>query len=237
MKTMTNYLYFPANEWFETRNKPNILELIEHNSGLVCSKKGPWIAGGIVLSAITGAYSKDIDVFFSSNDQWQLNVEQLEKKLGLFPHPQYSDIVEGYLRHDKGWCASAGLTTLSKAIQFIGFHTHANIEHLLNQFDISVAQCGFDGTNIIVNSESMFGILNKIAVVRADYKNPHYGPRLGKLCYRIDKYRGKGFTFDKAQVREVKDLAELWFSEYGSSPLSYPKEVYMDFNDKPTEEK
>lgn len=154
------------------------------------SASGPWIAGGGVRRLIgRQAQDSDFDFFFADEAQFDAFCSAMKTKgakvvsEGDFnvtfrlpaaePQPVDNDVFEG------------GGPELK--VQAIRISFHASLEDVLESFDFSICQFGFDGEDIVCGQWSLFDLANKRLVP-------------GKIRYgasslrRIIKYTRQGFT-------------------------------------------
>lgn len=150
------------------------VKLREISSKLSISKQGPWLAGGSVRRWVTGEpINSDFDIFFQSPGQ----LEKCTKKLG---NPSFSNdfsLTWKEFAMDK-WKAD---------IQAVRISFYENLESVLDSFDFTACQFGFDGENIVHGDFSLLDATRKRIVV-------HKITYAASSTRRLLKYGRQGFT-------------------------------------------
>ncbi len=113
-----------------------------------CSVGGPWIAGGSVWRTVRNEPLNecDVDVFFKNKDQY----EQTCRQMNSIP------FVRNILKETKNkWNTTyrihvnQGRYDKTIDIQLINMSFYSRLERLLESFDFTVCQFGYDGESII----------------------------------------------------------------------------------------
>lgn len=210
---MSNEIKYSCKE--ESMMKPLNLDLFPHlaNTDLFkiikylpkCSDGGPWIAGGSVWRAIANEPLKDcdIDVFFSSKNQF----ESASRQMNGYP------LVRNVIQETKNkWNTTyklhvnEGNFNKTIDIQFIKMNYCNSLERLLDNFDLTVCQFGWDGKNIISNTSSIEDLKKKqIKIWRFTYPK--------SLLRHLSKYLKNGFSIASSDTQHLIHnilSADIW---------------------------
>jgi len=167
-----------------------------------CTPEGPWVAGGALRRLITGKpVDSDIDFFFRDEEQyaeWVKDVEELgAKKLSSNDHQVTYDLALEINDWPKGESSFADavrggevdpfLKRVSVEIQGVHFLFYRDLEQVLDSFDFTICQLGYDGDNMYVGDYTLWDLARKKLA-------------LHKLSYglstvrRLLKYQTQGFN-------------------------------------------
>lgn len=149
---------------------------------------GPWIAGGAVLSMLTGDEPGDIDVFFRTEEQAD-RVEGLLKERGEFLKEMLgSDDGKGRpIRSTMYDVEGVGVVNVART------HMWPSVEALLRSFDFTVCQFATHGSTLVHGGPNVvWCAVNRILV-----------PTRPTTRGRVSKYLAKGY-----QLGEV--YREAW---------------------------
>lgn len=151
---------------------------------------GPWLAGGSVRKLISRLpQDSDFDFFFKDEAQFKAFCEAVKEKGGKQVSESDFNItfrlpaVEAKpIEDDKFSPAGPELK-----VQAIRIAYHETLDAVLDSFDFSICQCGYDGTDFLFGQWALWDIANKRLVP-------------GQLRYgtsslrRVIKYTRQGFT-------------------------------------------
>jgi hypothetical protein len=145
---------------------------------------GPWICGGAARKICFGLpIDTDIDIYFQSHKQYELFLKKMEQaKIAG------DDIsVQGKSQWAESWLWN-GIT-----VQLITFQFFATLNDVLDDFDITVAQFGFDGWNSYSPYDSYEDEEKKLIKF-------HKLTRPMQAMRRIIKYSKQGYHLDDFQT-------------------------------------
>lgn len=179
-----------------------------------CDVDGPWIAGGSLLHTYCGnKIPSDIDVFFSSETQFNAYIEQLQgAKSNKY------DVV----RIEKTtWFTSVFIKYMEceYKIQCINMKYFSDIRNLFLGFDINICMIAYDGDNIIVNEGFFESVKARTFVFNLNsIKIPKYHIK------RLVKYTKYGFNIqDENLYKFTKALMKCNTSEEAFNELLIDK--------------
>ena len=188
---------------------------------------GPWVAGGSVRKVHQGFgwEAGDIDVFFANEAQrtsWRKNfVQKLDLNTWRPASPYLvtgpeSDWAHHYMSTDNAETWRLNISSLDidgnqTSLQFIKSRYANSVQHLWNNFDLSVTEFATDGRYIVASDRAIEDInLNKITVT-----NP---TNTKTLALRVFKYMTHGFNAsDELIIQAAHQLAEdgvTWDDQY-----------------------
>ena len=151
---------------------------------------GPWIAGGALRRTLSGqSLSSDFDFFFASQEQfdafckeikdaggWQVSANDHNATLkmpSVRPEPIGDDEFSPYLPEIE--------------IQAIKTRWYANIDDVLDSFDFTICQFGYDGEHLVCGDYSLWDLGRKRLV-------PHRLTFAVASFRRMLKYTRQGYT-------------------------------------------
>lgn len=157
------------------------------------SASGPWIAGGAVRRTFTGEpLDSDFDLFFASKAQLDDYRTQIEKS-GAFKISG-NDTNETYILPAEGIEFNeyeGDDKNLKKVpemkIQLIKIAFYDSIEAVLDSFDFTVSQFGYDGTYFVVSDFALWDVARKRLV-------PHKITFATSSVKRMLKYASQGYV-------------------------------------------
>lgn len=158
---------------------------------------GPWIAGGSVWKAIEGqSLDCDLDFFFASPQQQEVYMRIMRSI------PYVNHIVSekkndynttfGFHVYDNGYNKTV-------PIQYVTFRYAPCIEGILNEFDFTVCQFGFDGKTLFTGDNSLEHLNDRKIV----FHNVH---DTSATAVHLKKYLAKGFVIPPDQQLKFNDL-------------------------------
>lgn len=154
------------------------------------SAEGPWVAGGSVRRLVSRLpQDSDFDFFFKDQAQFDAFCEDMKSRGARQSHENDFNITftlpaVAAKPVDQDEFEPAGPELKVQAIR-IAFHE--TLAAVLDSFDFSLCQCGFDGTNLMFGQWALWDIANK-RLVPGEIR---YGT---STIRRIIKYTRQGFT-------------------------------------------
>lgn len=143
-----------------------------------CTPDGPWLAGGALRSALIGQKpDSDWDFFFRDADQFEAFVASIKTMPGA----------TRVAKTEHHITFTAKVDGKAITVQAIRIDYYANIEALLDSFDFTICQFGYDGTDLHCGEFSLWDLARKkLAIHRLTYGV--------STVRRLIKYTRKGFT-------------------------------------------
>jgi hypothetical protein len=158
------------------------------------SPDGPWICGGAVRKTIQKVeLDSDLDVFFKTQDQRDDVFNKLLKHNPRVEHQHHkeSGLAVTNLYFSKktpfyDWITIGGPKSSEFKVQLISYGFFDTIEKVLDSFDFTIAQFGYDGKDFVTGPYSLFDLGRmRLAVHKVTY--PVSNMR------RLLKYTSQGF--------------------------------------------
>ena len=196
--------------WVEPEPKVNSLDLREYTHFadsellkiLKCVPKlrerGPWVAGGSVWRTINNEplTNCDIDIFFTSKKHYE------EGCRAMIGYPYVNNILnEKKNKWNTTYTIHVNEGKFNKIIdiQFIGTFFHKTLPKLLDSFDFSVCQFGYDGSNMISGMYSIQDLQQrKIRLLTLTHPKT--------FLKHLSKYLNNGFTIPSDETRKAAAL-------------------------------
>lgn len=140
------------------------------------TENGPWLAGGSIRRTITGqALESDIDFFFKDQDQFDTWCKAIVELGGTVKrttehHTTYEVALEiedrpkgdsSYARNFRAGEFDAPVKHIVLLVQGIHFRYYENIEEVLDSFDFTICQLGFDGQFMHVGDYTLWDLARK----------------------------------------------------------------------------
>jgi hypothetical protein len=138
---------------------------------------GPWIAGGAIRRTLSGMpLESDVDYFFASVEQKDAFVADVEAR-------------GGWIISDKEHAVTLGLKVehATVILQAVTMAYYASIEAVLDSFDFTITQFGYDGTDMVCGEFSLWDLARK----RLALHKLTFGV---STVRRLIKYTRQGFT-------------------------------------------
>lgn len=141
------------------------------------SASGPWIAGGAIRrTLLQEPLNSDVDYFFRDEEQKKAFVEAIQEK-------------GGWLISEKEHAATFGIkvdhdTVIVQAITMAYYPT---LDAVLDSFDFTITQFGYDGTDLVCGPCSLWDLARK----RLALHKLTFGV---STVRRLIKYTRQGFT-------------------------------------------
>ena len=160
------------------------------------TKDGPWICGGAVRKTIQNVeLDSDIDVFFKSKDQYHILYDKLMAlgsavRVERQTHKESKNSVTNiFIKTNTpfyDWIRIGDIKSKEVKVQLIEFGFFNTIEDVLDSFDFTIAQFGYDGTDFISGPYSLHDLGRKrLAVHKVTYPVSN--------LRRLIKYTNQGF--------------------------------------------
>lgn len=156
--------------------------------------RGPWVAGGSVRRTLSGEkFDTDIDFFFRSEDQYK---EFIEDAIGL------GSVLKG--SNDKNTSmvfpavhGNGDVIDLPELkVQAIKFRFYDSIEEVLDSFDFTLSQFGYDGSDVYASDWALWDVARKRIV-------PHKITFGTSSLRRLLKYGKQGYTACAGALSEI----------------------------------
>ena len=163
--------------------------------------EGPWLAGGSVRRILMGdRQDSDYDFFFSSPKQLKDFVEEIVKGGGVLVRE--NDFNKTFLIH-------------GKKVQAIHHRFYSTLGHVLDSFDFTICQFGYDGHRLLIGVVSPFDAATKHLV-------PTTITYAVSSVRRIVKYTKQGFYICSGGIASL-------LSQVASNPeLIHAEMEYLD---------
>lgn len=162
-----------------------------------------WIAGGAVRDYFARMDSKsDIDVFFSSRDNFRSSVELLIKLRGfrkLYDH----DVI-------------AAFRWKQKVVQLIGTHFFDSPQETIKSFDFTVCCCAVSKEGVVVHEHFLSDLAGRRLAINSL-------PFPLSTLERLQKYAARGFVACNGTLLEIaKAIKDVDFSDEQNTLAMYP---------------
>lgn len=161
--------------------------------------QGPWIAGGAVRRTMTGEdLTSDYDFFFRSERQYnEFLLDAMD--LGSVLKSSNDMNVAMTFPADYSTVRQAGTpdsANSSLKVQAIKFRFYESIEEVIDSFDYTLAQFGFDGSDVYMSDFALYDVARKKIV-------PHKITYATSSLRRLLKYGSQGFTACAGALSEI----------------------------------
>lgn len=181
---------------------------------------GPWVAGGAVRRTFTGEpLDSDFDFFFKNQEQlnaFKQGLESVGAKLVSFNDMNETWIIPDEFDSNEYEGINKRYTYIQSAkIQLIKFKFFDTLEEVLDAFDYTIAQFGFDGIDFVMSEFSLWDVARKRLV-------PHKITYGTSSVRRMLKYASQGYTVCQGCIGTVLE-------QIAEDPTRIEKEVvYID---------
>ena len=173
-------------------------------------ENGPWLAGGAVWKAIENhPITHDFDFFFSSQEQ----CSQWVRTLNSIPYVhhivgeksnKYNTTYQFHI-HDRGYNKTI-------AVQCVCFKFWSSLEELLDGFDFTACQFGFDGYRMLVGDTSFEDLRTR--TIRFNKVHDSVA-----TAVHLDKYIKKGFKIPPSEQQKFDEIIKA-FAEKKNKPAT-----------------
>lgn len=157
---------------------------------IIRNKNGPWVCGGAVRRTVQNvALDSDIDLFFKDEPQYNDTLSRLKSSLNFkrvdetqIFRENVSPVTNVFVEfHDKEKDVKREMK-----VQLIRMAYYPTIDDVLDSFDFTIAQFGYDGADIVSGPYSLYDLARKrLAVHKVTF--PVSNMR------RLIKYANQGF--------------------------------------------
>ncbi len=209
-----------------------ITDFISHNSEFYkilkftpsISEDGPWVAGGSVWKSIEGISltTCDVDFFFQSAKQYEdwygqiLSIPYVHRIVSETKINQYNTSFKYYIND--------GSYNKTITIQLISFKFFKSMEDLLNSFDFTACQFGYDGRQLYTGETSIDDVKNR-NIIFHNIANPF------STITHLKKYKDLGFKVSDEQAKILNDKA---LKDSSKSDSEYP--IDESITERPVDE-
>lgn len=162
-------------------------------------ESGPWVAGGSLWKSIENIpLDSDIDLFFRD----EIQCGEWLKAMRTVPYEArvISEKINSY-NISMNYHVNHGDFNKTIKIQCIYFKYFTDIVDLLNSFDFTACQFGFDGTNLHAGETSFEDLKNRHIIFNNVADNVASG-------LHMRKYVEKGFTVPDSQLEKLKEIVD-----------------------------
>lgn len=170
----------------------HIVDMLE-SIGIKIQPNGPWVAGGAVLRTFMGlTIDTDLDIFFPNEPSYLTAKLILEKNAKSVRETKFSNTFE-FLTDHFG-------KEIVITIQLVKYVYGDKISNIIQLFDLSICQLGFDGERIVCPEESIEDLRRRrMTILVENITHP------GSTFKRIIKYVGRGFYITNENLQEFAD--------------------------------
>lgn len=176
-------------------------------------KNGPWICGGAVRKAVVNeSLDSDFDFFFRSENNFkEWKTKLVRNGLSLLKENEKNEV----------WILPTSIDSENSVylpemkVQLIKFRWYDSIQDVLESFDFTISQFGFDGENIYCGDWSLFDLSRKKLVpLQLTYAMSSFR--------RLTKYAAQGFTFCSG------GLADMLQQVSNDPSIIHSESMYID---------
>jgi hypothetical protein len=157
------------------------------------SAAGPWVAGGSVWKSIEGKpLTCDIDFFFQSSKQceyWYRTMLSIPYTHRIVSEPKSNSYNTSFK-----YCVKCGDRNKLFTIQLVSFKFFPDIQTMLNDFDFTACQFGYDGINLYTGDTSLDDVRNR-EIIYNKISDSYATSR------HVRKYTDIGFKISEQQQR------------------------------------
>lgn len=160
-------------------------------------ESGPWVAGGSIWKAMENlTLDSDIDLFFKDENQ----CGEWLKTMRTIPYESHvlSEKINSY-NISMSFHVNRNDYNQTVKIQCIYFKYFVDINHLLDSFDFTACQFGFDGTNLYTGETSLEDLKNRQIIFHNVCDNVATG-------LHLRKYIDRGFVVPDSQLGKLKEI-------------------------------
>lgn len=186
---------------------------------------GTFIAGGCILSILTGQPVADIDMYFSSREAV---AEFIQTNDNVYLHSVTDKSISLSLQTSKYG---------TKEFQLIYFDNYKNADEIFSDFDFSVCMCAysFDDKQFYFHDDFWKDVVAKKLKFNSGTKFPIIS------MLRVNKYQKKGYEISNSELRKIAlavsklnlEDKETFLHQYGSMyGLESTVDLFLENNDK-----
>ena len=175
---------------------------------------GPWVAGGSVWKSIEGIpLACDIDFFFQSKQQcesWYRTILSIP-----YYHRILSESVSNSYNTTFKYCVPFGTKNKPFTLQLVSFKFFKDMENLLDSFDFTACQFGFDGKHLYTGNTSIDDLRNREIIINNISSYP-------ATLHHIKKYTSIGFKLPLSQDRILDECGKKFNNNNNINILTNP---------------
>lgn len=186
---------------------------------------GTFIAGGCILSIMTGQPVVDIDMYFSSREAV---AEFIQTNDNVYLHSVTDKSISLSLQTSKYG---------TKEFQLIYFDSYKNADEIFSDFDFSICCCAysFDDKQFYFHDD----FWKDVAANKLKFNSGTKFPIISML--RVNKYQKKGYEISNSELRKIAlaisklnlEDKETFIQQYGSMyGLESTVDLFLEDNDK-----
>lgn len=186
---------------------------------------GTFIAGGCILSIMTGQPVADIDMYFSSREAV---AEFIQTNDNVYLHSVTDKSISLSLQTSKYG---------TKEFQLIYFDNYKSADEIFSDFDFSVCMCAysFDDKQFYFHDD----FWKDVAAKKLKFNSGTKFPIISVL--RVNKYQKKGYDISNSELRKIAlavsklnlEDKETFIQQYGSMyGLESTVDLFLEDNDK-----
>ena len=186
---------------------------------------GTFIAGGCILSVLTGQPVADIDMYFVSRESV---AEFIQSNSNVYLHSVTDKSISLSLQTSKYG---------TKEFQLIYFDSYKNADEIFSDFDFSVCMCAysFDDNRFYFHDD----FWKDVAAKKLKFNNRTKFPIISML--RVNKYQKKGYDISNSELRKIAFVVsklnleekETFIQQYGSMyGLESTVDLFLEDSDK-----
>jgi len=162
-------------------DKPEELDLFTTLEYLPKVRDGRWIAGGAIRDTLQGLpITSDIDYFVRNKEEKERFIQEMS-----IEHLRAEKISEN--DHNITWMVPIPKRDEKIKVQLIIINYYETLEDVLDTFDFTITQFGYDGTTLVCGEYSLWDLARR----RLAIHKVTYGV---STVRRMMKYMQKGFT-------------------------------------------
>jgi len=186
---------------------------------------GTFIAGGCILSIMTGQPVNDVDMYFSSRESV---AEFIQSNDNVYLHSVTDKSISLSLQTSKYG---------TKEFQLIYFDNYKSADEIFSDFDFSVCMCAysFDDKQFYFHDD----FWKDVAAKKLKFNSGTKFPIISML--RVNKYQKKGYEISNSELRKIAlavsklnlEDKETFLHQYGSMyGLESTVDLFLEDNDK-----
>ena len=186
---------------------------------------GTFIAGGCILSIMTGQPVNDVDMYFSSREAV---AEFIQTNDNVYLHSVTDKSISLSLQTSKYG---------TKEFQLIYFDSYKNADEIFSDFDFTVCMCAysFDDKQFYFHDD----FWKDVAAKKLKFNSGTKFPIISML--RVNKYQKKGYEISNSELRKIAlaisklnlEDKETFLHQYGSMyGLESTVDLFLEDNDK-----
>jgi hypothetical protein len=179
------------------------------------SEQGPWLAGGSIWKAIENTpIEHDIDFFFANREQYNEFIRTIKAIPYVYRIVNNKEnpfnLSLGYHVHGNGYNKTI-------KVQLIHYKFFPTMKELLDGFDFTACQFGFDGTHLYTGNTALDDLRNREII----FNNVR---SVTSSAIHLKKYLDRGFKVPTKEQEKFKKLFEAASKNtFGELESDYPQ--------------